>query len=99
MAKDPKLLAFLKAREDTEENLEALQINLTRSVDAGMPDMDNAYYNALLTLIDQTADCESWDDLGEVIERAKILETDIDAWLSSHGETTISLPWPPSGLA
>lgn len=94
MAKDPDMLLFLESRGDVVENLEAIRLNLTRCVDEGMLDLEDAYYNEISTLIDETGLCESWDDLEEVIDRAKILEVDIATWLAGHGQNSISLPWP-----
>ena len=93
MTKDPKILAFFEARGDTVENLEAIRTNLVRCVDEGMIDLEDAYYNQLALLIDEASISESWDELIEVIDRAKILEVDIAVWLADHGQTTLSLPW------
>ena len=59
-----------------------------------MIDADDNYYNELLGLMDETHIAESWDELDEVITKAKTLEIDVAAWLSGHGRTSISLPWP-----
>jgi hypothetical protein len=37
---------------------------------------------------------KSFPELQEVISQAKLLEMDIDAWLSRKGRTTLSLEWP-----
>lgn len=94
MAKDPKIIAFLEARGDTVENLEAIKLSLSRCMDEGMIDLEDAYYNELLALIDEATLSETWDELMEVIAKAKTLEIDVAVWLSNHGRTSISLPWP-----
>ncbi len=94
MAKDPQIVAFLEARSDTVENLEAIELSLARCIDEGMMDLEDAYYNELLSLIDKANLSKNWEELQEVIARAKILEIDVAAWLSGHGRTSISLPWP-----
>jgi hypothetical protein len=94
MTKDPKIIAFLEARGDTVENLEAVELSLSRCRDEGMIDLEDAYYNELLALIDEATLAETWDELMEVVTKAKTLEIDVAAWLSSHGRTSISLPWP-----
>jgi hypothetical protein len=94
MAKDPKILAFLEAKGDTVENLQAIRLNLTRCVDEGMVDLEDAYYNELLALIDEASLSNGWDELMEVVSKAKVLEIDVAAWLAGHGQTSISLPWP-----
>lgn len=91
MARD---LAFLEARGDTVENLKAMQLSLIRSIDGGMIDLEDTYYNQVLFLIDEASLSKSWDELMEVISKAKTLEIDIAAWLAGHGQTSLSLPWP-----
>lgn len=91
MAKD---LEFLKAKGNAVENLKAIQLNLTRCVDEGMIDLEDTYYNELISLIDEASLSKNWPELMEVVAKAKILEIDVAAWLSGHGQTSISLPWP-----
>lgn len=94
MAKDPDIMQFMADREDVIENLEAIQLRLVQSVEDGMVDMDDWYYNELLDLLKDAAIVESKHELVEIITKAKTLEVDIDAWLSLHGQNTVSLPWP-----
>lgn len=94
MGKESEVLQFLEAKGDTVENLEAIKLNLTRCVSQGMIDSNDDYYNQLLILIDEATLSENWNELEEVVSRAKILEIDVAAWLSGHGQTSISLPWP-----
>lgn len=91
MAKD---LEFLEAKSDTVENLKAIQLNLVRCVDEGKIDLQDEYYNQLLILMDEASLSECWPELMEVVAKAKVFEIDVAAWLSSHGQTSISLPWP-----
>lgn len=91
MARD---LDFLKAKGDTVDNLKAIQMNLTRCIDEGMMDLEDAYYNQVLFLIDEASLSKNWDELMEVVTKAKTLEIDVAAWLSGRGENSISLPWP-----
>lgn len=85
---------FINAQQDTLDNLDALQISLERCVEEGMIDSESTYYNELSDLIDEAKLAKTWNELEEVITLAKTLETDIDAWMSMHGRTTISMPWP-----
>lgn len=94
MAKDPNILQFLESRGDTVENLKAIQANLVRCIDEGLVDQDDTYYNELLALIDEAQLSKTWDELMEVISKAKVLEVDVAVWLSGHGQNSISLPWP-----
>jgi hypothetical protein len=94
MAKDQKVLEFMESRTDVVENLEAIQLNMSRCVEEGKIDLEDAYYNELLTLIDEAELSETWDELMEVVSKAKVLEIDVAAWLAGHGRTSVSLPWP-----
>ncbi|HSX10590.1 MAG TPA: hypothetical protein VLF94_02600 [Chlamydiales bacterium] len=94
MAKNPDLLKFLESRGDVVENLEAIQLSLSRCIDEGMIDLEDAYYNEILSLIDEATISKGWDELMEVVTKAKTLEIDVASWLASHGRTSISLPWP-----
>ncbi len=91
MKKDP---LFIQAKEAVLDNLDILQTNLETCVNQGMLDADSEYYNELLNLVEDATIVDSWDELTEIITLAKTLETDIDAWLSIHGRTSISLDWP-----
>jgi len=76
------------------DNLETLRIYLIDCVDVGMRDTGDEFYNEILSLIDDCAVLSTMDELSELIERAKIVEEDIDAWLALHGRSSLSLPWP-----
>jgi len=91
MAKDQAL--FL-AKQSLYENLETLQTSLMRCVEEGMIDLDDDYYNEVLGLIQDSETLKTWGELAEAVARGKALETDIAAWLSRHGKTTVSLSWP-----
>jgi len=86
--------ALAGARDAVLENLDAIRVALDSCVQEGMIDTDNAYYNQILDLIDETTVLKSWDELEEVIAKAKTLEADVAGWLSYHGRTSVSLPWP-----
>ena len=91
MKKDPKLK---EAAFTTKELLESIMTYLSRCVNEGMLDLNAEHYNRLLDLMSETDLVDSWNELDEVITRAKILEIDVAAWASSHGRTSVSLPWP-----
>jgi len=91
MGKDKQLT---KAKNDIIDNIEAIQLVLRQCESEGMADFESSYYNELSALHDDTRVVETWDELMEVVSRAKTLETDIDGWLSFHGRTTFSLIWP-----
>lgn len=85
---------FIKAKDLIYGNLEDIRLSLILCVDEGMMDLEDSLYNHLLDLIDDNAVLRTWDEMQALIDRAKILEQDIDAWLAMHGRTTISLTWP-----
>jgi hypothetical protein len=92
---DPNLK---KAAGDVVDNLQALQMLLERCVNQGMIDEGEYYYNELVDLISDGEIVKNWDELAEIITRAKTIEVDIDAWLSLRGNTTISMIWPTQNL-
>lgn len=91
MVKDVKLL---KAKDLAISNLDSLRMALMRCVDDGMIDPDDHYYNEILDLLNDVEMVGSWDELMEAVTLAKILETDVGAWLSRRGSTSLSLTWP-----
>jgi hypothetical protein len=91
MAKDSDLW---DAKEAVHDNLETLRIYLAHCVDEGMIDLGDELYNAILALIEDCKIVLNWDEMIELIERAKNFEKDVDVWLSLHGRTSLSLPWP-----
>ena len=94
MAKDPQ---FIEAKEDVAENLEAIQLSLINCIDEGLIDLEDAYYNQVLDLLEDARLVSTWDELMEIVVRGKTLELDVASWLSRHGRSGISLPWPQKG--
>jgi hypothetical protein len=91
MAKDHKLAL---AKQTVFDNLEAIQGSLNRSVEEGMVDLHDDYYNEVLGLIEDARTADNWDELMEAIVRAQTLEMDIASWMSRRGRTTLSFAWP-----
>lgn len=81
-------------RENILENLRILQTRLENATDEGMLDVDDYYYNELSDLMEEAKLAKAAEELSEVVYKAKTIETDIDAWLSQRGYTTIGLEWP-----
>ena len=94
MTKEPELIQLLQDKEDTIENLEAIQTTLLQCINQGMLDEEDRFYNEILDLIDEARIIKTYPELAEVISKGKTLETDIDAWLSMHQRETGSLLWP-----
>ncbi|MDE3055089.1 MAG: hypothetical protein KGI80_00110 [Verrucomicrobiota bacterium] len=82
------------AKEKTLENLEEMQGMLERCIEEGMIDLEDSYHNELLGLIEEAHLVKGWDELREVITKARTLEVDIAAWLARLGRTTLSFSWP-----
>lgn len=82
------------SKKATIRNLNTLQDLLTECVEEGMLDLNSTYHNRILLLIDEAHLSDSLPELEEVIFQAKVLESDVDAWLASKGRTTLSLEWP-----
>ena len=92
MAKDP--LLFLDAKDSTLENLDEIRIALATCLDEGMIDLEDTFYNQILELLEEVSVVNHWEELEELIVKAKVLEQDIAAWLSIHGRSSYSLTWP-----
>ena len=86
--------AFIQARHTVRSNLDAVRLSLVRCVDEGMTDTNAELYNELVSLIDEIDVVADWNELEEMIMEAKTLEKDTAVWLSFHGRTSVSLPWP-----
>lgn len=88
-------MTFSKAKKAVLNNLEIIQTSLVQyTEEEGMLDSDDTQYNELLGLIEDAHIIETWDELMEIVSRAKTIETDIDTWLSLHARTSMSLSWP-----
>lgn len=85
---------FGKDRQITIVNLETIQITLSECVNDGILDEESQFYNELIELLDQARIVKTYPELAEVITKAKILETGIDAWLSMKRKETLSISWP-----
>ena len=92
--KDPKELQFIEDKEETIDNLDVLKESLEMCIDAGFHDIDEGFHNELLDLIDEVVLSKSYPELSEVIFKARTIETDLEAWLSSKGGSTLGLSWP-----
>lgn len=85
---------FSQTKKATKANLEAIKLILDECVYEGMLDPNAHFYNELLDFLSEVQLAESFAEIEEVIAQAKLLEMDIDAWLSRKGRTTLSLKWP-----
>jgi len=89
---DPKELEELKVQ--VVKLLETLQTRVDICVNSGMLDQDSEIYNHIYDLIEDTKEITSPAELAEIINKSKVVETNIDRWLSTKGQTTVSLSWP-----
>lgn len=93
MAKETILKNFTKDKQDTIANLEAIQMTLNECVNEGMLDEEDQFYNEIIELLDEARIVKTYPELAEVITKAKLLESDIDAWLSMKGRESSSISW------
>jgi len=92
---NPKLSKqFDTDKRDIILNLESIQVTLNVCIEQGMLDEDAQFYNELIELIDEARLVKTYPELEEVITKAKILEEDIDGWLSMNHRETLSISWP-----
>lgn len=91
---DKKNIKFLEKADQISSNINLLIFNLENCVEAGMLDDGSSYYNTLEDLMDQITSIDTHEELEEIISQAKIIERQIDSWLATHGQTSISLTWP-----
>jgi hypothetical protein len=94
MAKQDDYVEFLQAKDQCVENLLSLKSALVQCVDEKGVEMQDSLYDQITVRLDGTPLLESWEELGLLIDQAKIVEEEIDAWLSIHGLTSYSLSWP-----
>ena len=85
---------FSKKQEEVLINLDKLLFNLNICTDAGMIDRDDALYNRIEDLVEEVKIIDTLEELEEFTTQAKTLESQIDLWLISQGETTVGLEWP-----
>jgi len=91
MAKDARLK---KAKPTVANNLLHLKNELLECTEEGMRDDNSHFYNEILALMDDVDLVTNEEELEEAIALAKVLETDINVWLSLQGRSSISLEWP-----
>ncbi len=94
MEKKDQYVDFLQAKDQCIDNLKSLKTSLQDCADNKRIDMEDSLYDQLVVILDGAPLIESWEELSMLIDQAKILEEEIDAWVSIHGLTSYSLSWP-----
>lgn len=89
---DPKV--FEEKKDEVIENIDVLMTRLDVCVNSGMLDSEAQVHNEIFDLRDDTDEVETPDELAQIIYKCRTIETNIDRWLSSRGETTVGLSWP-----
>lgn len=97
MEKD-KYVEFLEARDICVTNLKSLQAAMDQSRDDKRIDLADDLYNQTQVCLDGAPLLETWEEIEDLIVQAKILEQEIDAWLSMHELTSYSLSWPKKAI-
>ena len=92
--KKDNYVSFLQAKDQCVANLNSLMTSLQECVDNKRIDMEDILYDQLIIQLEGATATESWEELNMLIDQSKILEEEIDAWLSIHGLTSYSLSWP-----
>lgn len=94
MAKSSSWMQFSNDKKEVIFCLKSIQATLIESVNEGMIDEDDDFYNEINSLLDEADLVKTYPELAEVVTKAKILETDIDTWLSLKRRESLSLSWP-----
>lgn len=74
--------------------LRIIETRIDICVENGMIDQDSILYNKTDDLVDDAKVVETPFELMEIVNKAKVIEINLDRWLVSKGQTTIGLPWP-----
>lgn len=85
---------FIKAKGDTLENFEALEVRLGACEDQGLIDAENMLYYEVTDMISATKQAKDLEDLEALIYKGKEIENSVDAFLAERGYSTMSLEWP-----
>ena len=88
-------------REEFEEKkvqvvmlIQHLEDRVDVCVELGMRDQDSVLYNHVDDLLEGAQDSEDPMQLSEIVSKSKVVETNLDRWLISKGQTTVGLFWP-----
>ena len=84
----------LEYKQKVLDNLDLLKSILVDCEDEGLNDPDSTIYNQLVDLIDEAEALEKEEELDLIVYRAKIIEKDVDEFLSRNGRSSISIDWP-----
>jgi hypothetical protein len=85
---------FLKIKEDVLNNVGVLRFSLEQCVEVGLEDPESTFYNRIENLERYVKEIYSYDELKEAMDQAKAVERELDSFLVSKGELTMSLTWP-----
>ena len=85
---------FSEYKKQVIENLKCLQDNLGSCEEIGMLDEHETIYNEIVDLLDEARGSETISDLSEIITNARVIETNIDSWLSNTGISNTEIIWP-----
>lgn len=94
MVQKDNFVELLRAKEQCVENFERLKSALIQCVDEQRVEMEENLYNQTIVCIDGASILETWEEIDNLVFQGKILEEEIDAWLSVHELTSYSLIWP-----
>jgi hypothetical protein len=87
-------MEFSNAKEDTLENIEAMQLEMDACLSLGMVDEGGRFNDKIALVSSQVVHSHTWEELQAAIEMAQDLETELEAWLAIHGRSTLGFEWP-----
>ena len=85
---------LIKTKQEIIDNLDLLIAKLNDCTTMGMRDLNARLYNQILSLQEDVGALDSYEELNTIIIRAKAVETEIDGWLATQGESTLGIEWP-----
>ena len=91
---EDKTEKFLKIKEDVLNNVGVLRFSLGQCMEVGLEDPESTFYNRIENLERYIKEIYSDEELKGAVDQAKAIEMEIDAFLVSKGELTMSLTWP-----
>jgi hypothetical protein len=85
---------LLDLKEKILNNISILMSNYQSCIDANMKDPNSSFYNKIESLIEQVNATEDKMALSEIIMEAKTIESQLDIWITSQGQSTLNISWP-----
>lgn len=85
---------LILTKEQIIDNLDTLLARLDECTSLGMKDGNARIYNQTIELQEDVGVLDSYEELNIIIIRSRAIESEIDGWMASQGESTLGLEWP-----